>query len=827
MIIKLILKDNLALKSKGIKELILDTKSLFNIILGRNGYGKTTILRELSPFPPENADYGEDGYKEIIFKIKSKEYRLTSFTGKKSVHCFYLNGKNLNSGNTQSVQKELVRLHFGITAEIRNIIFGIDKGDVFSSLSPQKRKQVLMDINPNDTSHLLELYDKVREDYNQTKGALKHQRQRASAELKRQSDILSTPVELLKEEINKLDNQIKEALIIHGSLQHVKNPDIVNLKNKMDKLMLDMLRSSKKTYLAPSYYIAMIDKSNVLIEEDKVRRASLITLIDDALNKINNALPQNGYDLKGYEEKIFSLGQQLNELTIKENEILDVITRDDFFKDKYWLNNSFVSEITSFLNYLDKVELAADENMTAATYTKLQSNYKELDSELNAINAKIERINHKLYHFNKADDANCPSCNTKFKLGFENFDVDKINLVLKDLLETKNNKENILKGIKQKLELNESWYYTMSSLMSFIRHSFDSKYLISIIKYFNVGKNTQVILPNTLKLIKEYNELINEKKNKEVEQKTLEGQYRLINQNNINQLYSIVDELSVELGFVERRLKRRKLDIDSWLAHIEEIKADGLNREIYSQYVDEMINLLIQKGEYVIKNAINERVIDLTPRKEALLTNLIRSESVNSIVNSIQEQVALLEKKEKHLKFILDKLSPTKGLIGHLMLDFLKPFCANVNAVVDVVWNDPLKLQSPAIDEENKDLDYKFRVVTTDALKPISDIKKCSGGEKDIIDFSIRYILRRYLGDSCGLPLIMDEIGASFDELHQQKFSNYVSTEARLGKLPQVFMVSHYVKQYGIFKSDEVNTITLNMKGIKTPELANVNTTIR
>ena len=136
MIEKLIVIDYLPLKKKGVSRISLHTKSLFNIIFGRNGYGKTSLLRLVNPFPPDNGEFATNGYKEIHYKINNNLFQLISKTGKKSDHQFILNGKNLNEGGTLLVQRDLVRSYFNITPEICNFLTGIDRSDLFSTLAP-------------------------------------------------------------------------------------------------------------------------------------------------------------------------------------------------------------------------------------------------------------------------------------------------------------------------------------------------------------------------------------------------------------------------------------------------------------------------------------------------------------------------------------------------------------------------------------------------------------------------------------------------------------------------------------------------------------------
>ena len=201
MITKLIIKNYTPLVKKGVSYVELDTKEIFNIILGRNGFGKTSLLRELTPFPPDNADYQPGGYKEVHVVVGKDAFILRSTTGKSSEHHFILNGKNLNEGNTLLVQRELVKIHFGVTSGIKDVITGLDVRDLFTTLSAPRRKDFLMAVNPNDTTYALKVFDKLKSNLNAIKGGLKTQRQRLVVEEGRLSQLAGMEPDKLQQEI--------------------------------------------------------------------------------------------------------------------------------------------------------------------------------------------------------------------------------------------------------------------------------------------------------------------------------------------------------------------------------------------------------------------------------------------------------------------------------------------------------------------------------------------------------------------------------------------------------------------------------------------------
>lgn len=829
MLTQAIFKNYVPLKKKGVNSIVLNRTMLFNIILGRNGYGKTSLLRELNPFPPDNADYEEGGYKEVHYKINNDFFKLISETGKKSAHWFYLNGVNLNEGNTLLVQRDLVKQYFGITTEVRNVLTGIDRGDSFSLLSAQKRKSVLMEINPNNTSYGVKIYEKARIAHNQTKGALKHQRQRLAVEEKRQVELKAMSKDEFQEEISRLDSLIQNALILHGSLQGITDPEIKPVIAKLGDIASRLLGNSDKTLHTRSHYIQLIERTQSFIIRDKTRIDGIQALLTDITNKINNFDIPEGMDLKRYEEKIEEVGEELTRIAKEREENLLIIERVDFFSNNTWEVPEYKTDFGDFLTALQSVEITEDKDLTSQGYVLHVSKLEEIRTVLKGLEEDIRSQTHKLKHYESADSVACPECDHKFKIGFEKIDPEKIRASIAALTENfeKNKAEEL--RLANFIENNEGWYVTMNNLMRVVRYTKEPRFFLDMIREYNIGKVSQSVIQNVLKNVKAVLVLNEQQDTAIARQTTLKAQYALLSESDIRSLQAQFDELSIELGYTQKRMRIRTKDIESFTRSIETIDGDNLLADAYLAELDNLMDLLQQKGKFKIKQKVIEMLGVFTPQKERLVMDLIRAESLSSVIHSIEEQVAELEKREKHLKIIMDNLSPVKGVIGEMMIDFLNSVCANVNAAIEPIWTDSLKLQSCHIEEDGDDidLDYKFPVLTGLGDKPNEDIRKCSGGEREIIDFMMRRVLHRYVGDRSGIPLIMDEIGITFDELHRGRFIGYINEQLRLDLLPQTFMISHYVNQYGAFNNKDINIIALNTKGLNVPEELNLNTAIQ
>ena len=814
MITKLIIKNNAALSKKGATYLELDTKDVFNIIVGRNGFGKTTLMGELTMLPPDNADYLPGGYKEVHAVVGKDTYIVKSTTGKSSEHFFIHNGKNLNEGNTLLVQRELVKIHFGVTPFIKDVITGLDVRNLFTTLSAPKRKDFLMTVNPNDTSYALKIHDKLKSNLNALKGGLKTQRQRLAVEEGRLVQLASMDPAKLQEEIRVMDDQIKNALIIHGTLQNVQRNELTGLKNDIANIISFLMSSHTQVKHSKPTLLKLKIQSESTLDYYKTREIKLSSLLGELASQLS------GLDLANNNLETYRSRLELNNRAIEINrEELHALTRKyeehELFKGVY-NDPDFQASASELVNYLHGANKTNDQSITSTIYQSKQERARELDNELQGIRRKLSDIQHQLDHFEKADSVECPKCTTRFKVGMEKVNPQQIRNEGNILQERKDVVEKELKVISEWLEDNQGWYESMGSLTRYARRFYNPQLIISMISEYRIGKADISVLIDLIRSTVNYGEISKTLSVLEEENQNVEKQIKFLESSDVETLFKRAQFVERELGSVQRSVRRVLNEINDYDMQLDIIELDVQKRDRLGYLIQELEDKLIENGQWRIKVRVEEIIQDLTPRKDQLISNLIRSESLNSVIESIKENIADMERREKHTALLLDGLSPVKGLIGYLMNDFLKSVVANVNAIIQPIWTNRLHVLncSTSKTEEDVDLNYSFPVLTGSSDKPNKDIGNCSGGEREIINFAFRLVLHRYLGKRTCLPLMMDEVGVAFDELHRGRFNAYIAEQIRLDKLPQTFMISHSHKEI-CSAVQTANFIALNTEGLR------------
>jgi recombinational DNA repair ATPase RecF len=140
-IIKLILRDYNLLFLNNIREIIFTPIKKTNLILGTNGSGKSSLLKELSPLVFDKKHFGENGYKEVHIEHNNKMYILTQEGNKCS---FKENGVELNASANRKVQSTLVKEKLKYDIDYHKLFLGITN---FTTMSPSERKEWLIRLS--------------------------------------------------------------------------------------------------------------------------------------------------------------------------------------------------------------------------------------------------------------------------------------------------------------------------------------------------------------------------------------------------------------------------------------------------------------------------------------------------------------------------------------------------------------------------------------------------------------------------------------------------------------------------------------------------------
>ena len=321
---KIILYRYRRLSLNSIERLEYTPENNIQVIIGRNMSGKSSLLKELSPLPPElKKEFKDEGYKEIHISHNNSNYILLSkLENNKQIHSFKKDNVELNDGSTRKVQLELVKQYFNITPAIMDIL--LNKNN-FTSMAPLERKKWFTDMSSIDYTYPISIYNKIKTTHRDILGGIKLSGDNiVSIESKlNNEDFINKRLEdkkvleILKDEISNL----------YTNIDNSNQEDIVNRLNT-DMNNLNRLLST----LDDKYDLTELRKS---IDKDKIELEHISKNIEQTHKEMDILEASN----KVEEEDI--LNKEKHELSIKI---------DDIFKE---MKSMLDRDITDFRNTRD------------------------------------------------------------------------------------------------------------------------------------------------------------------------------------------------------------------------------------------------------------------------------------------------------------------------------------------------------------------------------------------------------------------------------------------------------------------------------------------
>jgi energy-coupling factor transporter ATP-binding protein EcfA2 len=819
MLTKLILENYIPLQKNGINYVELDLNAMVNLFIAQNGVGKTSILKEVNQLPPEAADFDTGGRKYGEWKIEGKHYIFDSRTGVSDGHSFKLNGEELNKGGTFMAQKELCWTHFKLDRPRAKFLSGLKVYDLFSNLTPARRKDILLWLYPNDTTYAMGVFNKLKSERNELKAVLKNQVSRYADESEKLKRITECGVDELEARIKHIDEELRKSLLIRGSLEEYKiHP---GLRQKIEQF------EYLSTALTVNKVSGFIESEDELVEGIEMTER-LIDNYEENIAAIQHTIGENAGLLEGVEEYLqdpLLFQNQADQLETEINQLKSSIKEQTVILGDYPVFNEEEMSFQgldlvydSFVAQLHCVTNANDSSINGAVYKQMEIQLNNLNNRIRDYEGKLSAGGHQLKHYNSAEAVECPDCKHNFKVGINEKDIHRLRADVDSWTVAIGNLEKERDVVADKLDNDRSWYESMVALHQFCRMRSDAPCLGVLVKDFNVGKSEISNLLNALRAYKTRFDATKRIESLLEEKNLIETRIGLMNRDNVLDVASFVEGWERELVKDQKKLAFYNRRLKTFNGRLAIIRNYGNDLAKLNELKEEIFQGLFDEGYVKFRKQLDERISILTEEKEDNLRSIITSRSLSAVVDSIHDEVLRLRKRMIIVETWMDKLCPNKGFIGKLLTDFIKTFCGNANAMIQDVWNTPLYVKP--CNKANGDLTYRFPVVVGDS-KPVPDMSDCSLGQTGIIDFAMRLTALTYHGY---FPLIMDEVGTNLDEVKRTRFFNFVRELAQKKDARQIFCVSHYLSSFGVFSKP--NVVAMKHDGLTLPAEPNKNNTI-
>lgn len=785
------------------------------LILGTNGSGKSSLIEQLNPLPPNSSDFSSGGYKILNVEHNNNSYKISSVFEKNQKHSFIVNGEELNCGNTITIQRDLVKEHFNITNDIIELILG--KED-FIKMSPSKRKDWFIKLSDANYEYALKVYNYFKDKHRDILGAIKVAKKQIATETEK--TLKTSEEEKLIKEKNYLLNVINTLLELRKPIElNIKNlennNDLIDIKINRFKLEFEEL----KLFLNNS-------KDNLITIEDKLTIInSDINVYSDRINQVLNYINELDKKIeilkKADNNSILDLDTEIINLTNNKSSLINnslikkeiFIDYDNFYEIKSSLLDIFAN-IPDNSNKIYSSELLINKK---EQYDYLIINRDKKLLELKHFETKLEHI---LEHKEKKDTT-CPKCNHAFSLNYS----ESLEKTYKDTIDS---------YITQLDEINKQIDLLNEYLIECNKYSDYYKQYIRLSKtnyiyndYFNYLNDLKIVSCKASQGIHEVNKI-------EMDI-SIQKQIMLINEklNSLSRLKKQlleVGESNLKLLLEDRENKEKDLNVIT-----EELNNKKINKGILTEskkrylklesMLDDLKNLIKEK-KTITDNLVetNRRQIFNDLIKELQLELSLRENTLNNLnisklnLNNINNTIKTLEEQELHLNIILNNLSPTDGLIAEGLYNFINYFVSEMNHFISKIWSYDLIINPCSLDINSETgLDYKFPV-TVNNNNTISDVSKGSSGIKEIINTAFKITALKHL-KLLNYPFYLDEFGYSFDDNHKANSVLIIKSLLEQNIFNQLFLISHDYGQYGGLSNCEI--CVLDNENLNMPSLSN------
>ena len=816
LIKRLKMVGNVRLLCNNIMEFEITPRELVQLIIGSNGSGKTSLVREMTPLPGSPADYVSGGYKIIELSHGGKEYVLESNFTTGSKHTFTVNGENLNTGRTAAVQKELVWQHFQFDQMLFDVL--MDE-DLFTQMSPNMlRREWLMRMSGSNFDYAMSIFQKLKTKHRDVVGHHKQLSARLAKEIER------LPKD---EEIDRLKVLSQECLDDIEVLMDNRDPTAplrATTENRVNSLLNELGRTAQEILNVSFNRWESIESPEDLVNTLQQRM--------EVLSKArgNHEAAQSEYSrLAALQQSLSSNnvsslseldGQIKALLEEKRKHLLKVGDHVQEITDASKVNVVLTTILDELREIFTDMPPNRDNKHSEEQRTVVEVRDKELRDRHKVLNNLLIKNQHRFSHIEKADTHSCPKCGFNSKIGVDESEIPQINASIIKIEAEMSEIEKELAEISEYLQENSSFRSYIRRLNHHVNTHKELQPLWKAVAAAWVkGANPRAALPvlvgftndlATMALIEEIDNRISEagRVKAELEMAGEDSGSRIG-----DMLHSINNEIHECVNVIETQFKEVKA-LDSLKRNFQLISDKH-------QHLEKLFLSIRSETEMLIRAIRNETITEVLRERQTALaqveTTLKAALSASSIIEDLQRERDKALATIEVLGILVSELSPVDGLIAEQVKGFVGDFVEQMNSIIGRIWTSDFKLLP--CESENDELTYKFPFVVKGQERVIPDVKGGSRAQKEMVNLAFKLVTCFYLGLD-DYPMYLDEPATTFDEQHRFNIVAFLKEYVETRHCSQLFYISHYAQQHGAFQGAEICVLdTTNI--VTMPEVYN------
>jgi len=810
------------LKSKGINRIKWNIDEIIQVIIGPNGYGKSSLMRELSPLPPDNSDYIKGGTKHVILEHKGQTYEMLSLAGSPSRHSFKCGDVELNASKNLSAQKELCELHFGYTNEIHELLLGTVNGISFTTMSPAKRREWLMALYPNDLTYVTSLHDRFKTMLRDAKGGIRTSSTHLSGLYDQRGagvsvDEMQQRIDTLQLRRDKIARLVSEQI---STENHQNNIDrtFVDLKTLVNHHRNPIALS--RDYRDREHIVDLINQAQADLQQLEYAHQTHTKELNELANNEVFKQAATAEDKERLEQQQVELNQQIAQDEARWQQANDYYQAEPLWSkltglDEFTQRNlvNIASELLSVLASMTSMD---NREVTIRQYDSVMKLKYELGPQIERQTDIVTRIQHKLKHLDSADRTECPECHHRWLPGVNQQQIEELRQRGAAEQATLDSLTERFNKCEQYVITNSIWYTGAVNYSRFMAgHSaLESlnEWLLEMDVLYTKGKELAGMLPGMLEVLP-VNHRLNANK---AALDQLASRLKMFDSDAVEWHKRRYQEHEDALNLVIEKQRGVKLDLAQLRQDLNTAEdAERMVAKIagHKGYIRQQATAL---AEQTLTRIANTEHQVLGEEQRGLTTQLYNVRSLEGTIASTEQHVEMMKQQEEVLKLLVKATSPIEGVVAEQLSEFIACFIGNINVVIDELWDEVLQIRPCNIEEGS--LSFKFPLLSGEYQCETNDISESSTGESQVINWVFRLILMEYLGFE-DYPLYGDEIGANFDERHRPKLMEFLKKCASSGKYSQIFLISHYIAQHGVLTHAQV--CALSTDGVALPERYN------
>ena len=783
-----------------INEIEYTPDSPFQLILGRNGSGKSSLLKELSPLPSHKSSYIKGGYSIKKWKNRGKEYVLTSDFKSGSKHSFVVEGEEFNPGGTGKVQKELVERHFGITQDIHNLLTGKLK---FTDMSPQQRREWITRLSDSDLTYAIGVYNKLKSRHRDDTGALKHITGRLLTETNKLLSLVD--IDVVSERSEELGDKINQ-LMEHRRVNDVPTDDAWRHIDSNIEAIKDISMDIMFLHVSPPPGVkaSSLEELDGMVRKEEEELISLQKTLDvltdqfhNAENMVQTMSNANVASVDEIQRKLEGITADINCITETPSVFGDIVNSERLLET----NDFVLGKLTQILTSLPD---NTDGYMSRSRFHYNKEELEKLAKEIGGLEARLERAGSRIEHIKQSKESTCPKCKYIWIEGVSENELED----LKQRSINYRTSIDELVGKKKEIESYQEEYSDYVAIVNNFKslandnpsHQALWDYVISESLLFNNPAKNLGVVDQWRRSVDVAHRVLLLEREHDLTQKAWDAA-KAMEGTGACHVREHRDRLSAEIDEVTEKILHQKSSVIGPIKYYQSSLT-----ELTGKYhtLEKMMHRLDLQMEAVAGFTVNDMVSESLRENQTelglLQATLNEKRTLEGIIRDLERDKEELEKNIKASGQLIKEMSPVDGLIAEQLFGFIGMFVDQMNEVIENIWTYEMVI-SPC-GGESGELDYVFPM-TIRLTNNVEDVSEGSDGQKEMIDFAFKLIVMTHL-ELEGSPLYADELGHFFDEQHRVNLVQYLKFLVDTRRVGQLLMVSHYATEHGSLSQADV-----------------------